>query len=107
MLGVSSQCPLRTEVRMSLLDMLQQQLGGDAVKQISGQLGADHGTTQTAIAAALPMIVGALARNTQDPAQAGALSNALSKDHDGSILDDVTGYLSRGGNTADGNAILG
>lgn len=92
---------------MSLLDMLQQQLGGDAVKQISGQLGADHGTTQTAIAAALPMIVGALARNTQDPAQAGALSNALSKDHDGSILDDVTGYLSRGGNSADGNAILG
>ena len=50
---------------MSLLDMLQQRLGGDAVSQISQQLGTDPGTTQTAIAAALPMLVGALARNAQ------------------------------------------
>lgn len=78
---------------MSLLDMLQQKLGGDAaVNQISAQLGTDPGTTQSAIAAALPMLVGALARNAQDPHQAGALSNALSK-HDGSILNDVTSHL--------------
>ena len=32
---------------MSMLDMLQQRLGGDAVKQISAQLGTDPGTTQT------------------------------------------------------------
>lgn len=92
---------------MAMLDMLQQQLGGDAVKQISAQLGTDHGATQTAIAAALPMLVGALARNAQDPAQAGALANALSKDHDGSILNDVAGYLGRGGTGADGSGILG
>ena len=30
---------------MSLLDMLQQRLGGDAVNQISQQLGTDPGTT--------------------------------------------------------------
>jgi hypothetical protein len=91
---------------MSLLDMLQQRLGGNAVQQISQQLGTDHGTTESAIAAALPMLVGALARNAQDPAQAGALSNALSRDHDGSVLDDVAGYLGRGG-TGDGDGILG
>lgn len=70
-----------------MLDMLQQRLGGEAVQQISARLGTDHGTTQSAIAAALPMLVGALARNAQDPHQAGALGNALARDHDGSILD--------------------
>jgi hypothetical protein len=90
---------------MSLLDMLQQRLGGDAVNQISKQLGTDPATTQTAIAAALPMLVGALARNAQDPGKAGALANALGR-HDGSVLDDVAGYLGRG-NTGDGDGILG
>jgi hypothetical protein len=90
---------------MSMLDMLQQRLGGDAVNQISKQLGTDPATTQTAIAAALPMLVGALARNAQDPGKAGALANALGR-HDGSVLDDVAGYLGRG-NTGDGDGILG
>jgi hypothetical protein len=90
---------------MGVLDMLQQQLGGNAVQQISRQLGTDHGTTETAIQAALPMLVGALARKAQNPAQAGALSQALSRDHDGSILDNVTGYLSQG-NAGAGDGIL-
>ena len=90
---------------MSLLDMLQQRLGGDAVNQISSKLGTDPATTQTAIAAALPMLVGALARNAQDPGKAGALANALGR-HDGSVLDDVAGYLGRG-DTGDGDGILG
>jgi hypothetical protein len=90
---------------MSLLDMLQQRLGGDAVNQISGKLGTDPASTRTAIAAALPMLVGALARNAQDPGKAGALANALGR-HDGSVLDDVAGYLGRG-DTGDGDGILG
>jgi len=91
---------------MSLLDMLKQRLGTDAVQQISRQLGTDHGTTESAVAAALPMLVGALAHNAQDPNQAGALANALNRDHDGSILNDVAGYLG-GGATRDGSSILG
>ena len=90
---------------MSLLDMLQQRLGGDAVNQISRQLDTDPASTRTAIAAALPMLVGALARNAQDPGKAGALANALGR-HDGSVLDDVAGYLGRG-DTGDGDGILG
>jgi len=92
---------------MSMLDMLQERLGGDAVRQIGQRLGTDPSTTQSAIAAALPMIVGGLAKNAQDPAQAGSLANALQKDHDGSILDDVAGYLGGGQPAADGAGILG
>jgi len=90
---------------MSMLDMLQQRLGGDAVNQISRQLGTDPSTAQTAIAAALPMLVGALARNAQDPAKADALANALGR-HDGRVLDDIAGYLGRG-DAGDGDGILG
>ena len=92
---------------MSLLDMLQERLGNEsAIKQIGAQLGTDPGTTQTAIAAALPLLVGALARNAQNPQQAGALSNALAKDHDGSILNDITTHLGQPRQT-DGENILG
>jgi hypothetical protein len=90
---------------MSILDTLQHRLGGDAVSRISTQLGTDPSTTQAAIAAALPMLVGALARNAQDPDKAGALASALGR-HDGSVLDDVLGHLGRG-DLADGAGILG
>jgi hypothetical protein len=80
---------------MSLLQLLQQQLGGQAVNQISRQLGADPGTTSNAIDAALPLLLSAVARNAGNREQAQSLGRAVSEDHDGSILDDVPGYLSQ------------
>jgi hypothetical protein len=84
---------------MSLLQLLQQQLGGQAVNQISRKIGADPGTTSNAIDAALPLLLSAVARNAGNRDQARSLSHAVSQDHDGSILDDVPGYLdqSQGG----------
>jgi hypothetical protein len=80
---------------MALLDMLQQRLGSDAVHQISNRIGADPGTTGNAIDAALPLLISAMARNAGDSNQAHSLDRAVSEDHDGSILDDVTGYVGR------------
>jgi hypothetical protein len=80
---------------MSLLDMLQQRLGGQAVDQISRKIGADPGTTGNAIDAALPLLLTAVARNASQGHQAQALDTAISQDHDGSILDDVPGYLNQ------------
>jgi hypothetical protein len=78
---------------MSLLDTIQQRLGGQAVDQISRKLGADPGTTGNAIDAALPLLLTALARNAGNGPKAQALSTAVSQDHDGSILDNVPGYI--------------
>ncbi|HJR17727.1 MAG TPA: DUF937 domain-containing protein [Gemmatimonadales bacterium] len=80
---------------MALLEILQQRLGSDAVNQISRRLGADPGTTSNAIDAALPLLISALARNTSDGEQAKSLANAVSQDHDGSVLNDVPGFVSR------------
>jgi len=90
----------------SLLNTLTQQLGGDALQQISSQLGTDPASTQTAVGAALPLLLGALGRNTASPDGAAALSTALQQ-HDGSVLNDLSGFLSAGGDTQTGNAILG
>jgi hypothetical protein len=80
---------------MSLLDMLQQRLGNQAVDQISRKLGADPGTTSNAIDAALPLLLTAVARNATQGGQAQSIDSAITKDHDGSILDDVSGYLNQ------------
>ena len=91
----------------SLLAMLSQQIDDQTVRQIGGQLGVDKKTAGTAISAALPVLMGALARNSQSGG-AGALAGALDRDHDGSILDDLGGFLGQGGQAMGmGQAILG
>jgi hypothetical protein len=92
---------------MSILEMLTEQLGGDAIQQISRQVGADPDATAKAVSGALPMLVTALARNSTNSQGAGALASALDRDHDGSILDDVAGFLGGGGGGGAGAAILG
>jgi hypothetical protein len=78
---------------MSLLDQLKQSIGPEALQQISAQLGTDHNATNSAVNAALPMLVGALAGNASTPAGASALNTALDS-HDGSALNNISGILS-------------
>jgi hypothetical protein len=93
-----------------LSTMILQQLGGGGISQLSQQLGTDEGTTQNAVTAALPLLLTALARNAQQPGGAEALSGALSQNHDGSLLDNLSGFLGGGlggGAATDGAGILG
>jgi hypothetical protein len=90
---------------MSLLDMLQSQLQGQPTAQLGRQLGTDEGATQKAIGAALPALMAALAGNASRGEGATSLAKALEKDHDGGILDDLTGFLDRQ-DTQDGEGIL-
>ena len=62
---------------MSLLDSVQQQLGPSGTQQIAEQIGADPGTTQTAIQAALPMLLGGMAGAARQPEGASAISGLL------------------------------
>jgi hypothetical protein len=89
----------------SLIEMITQQLTDDRrVNQLSGQLGADQESTKNALGAALPLLMGALARNSGDQNGAAALDRALDK-HDGGILDDLDGFLQKP-DVDDGNGIL-
>ncbi|UCC72214.1 MAG: DUF937 domain-containing protein [Gemmatimonadota bacterium] len=90
---------------MSLLDMLTDQLAGERTAQIGRQLGTDEGTAGKAIAAALPLLMGALAKNASRGSGADSLASALERDHDGSVLDDLGGFLSSP-DTRSGDGIL-
>ncbi len=92
----------------TILDLLADSIGGDNVGQIAQAIGADRGQTQTAVAAALPAILAAL-NNTNTTAGASDLSRALDRDHDGSLLDQLGGFLGGqlSGKQADGGGILG
>jgi hypothetical protein len=72
---------------MGILDTIGQQLGGNTLTQISQQLGTDEGTAAKAVSVALPLLLGGLTRNAATPDGAAALDQALSRDHDGSLLD--------------------
>ena len=90
----------------ALTQQLLQQLSGEGVSRISQQIGADEKTTGSALSAALPLLMSALANNVSKPEEAQALHQALSQDHDGSILNDMSGFLDNP-QAANGAGILG
>lgn len=92
---------------MSLIDQVQQQLDPNTLAQLSRQLGVDEQTTRQAVPAAVTTLVGALGRNAAQPQGAQQIAGALDRDHDGSILDDLGGFLGQGGAGSIGGAILG
>ena len=79
---------------MTLLDMAQQYLGQNEVAQISQHLGIDPAVAQTAIAAALPMIVGGMARHASSSQGADAIQQAASTHED--VPDNVGSVLQFG-----------
>jgi hypothetical protein len=78
---------------MNLMGLLNNALNSDTIKQISQQLEAGEGETGGAIQAALPMLLGGLANNSASHSGASSLLEALDRDHDGSVLDDLGGFL--------------
>jgi hypothetical protein len=90
----------------ALTEMLTQQLTGAAISQISSKIGADQGTTSRAVSLAVPLLISALARNASTPSGANALNQAIAKDHDGSVLDDLNGFIANS-ESANGAGILG
>lgn len=93
-----------------ILDLLAQNIGGAQMGQIAQAIGADQSLTQKAISAALPAILAGMNRNTNTNQGAESLATALDEDHDGSLLDNVAGFLGgalSGNRSADGGGILG
>ena len=90
----------------AITQMIMQQLGGSASHKIAQRFGISESTANTAIQMAVPLLVTALARNASQPQEAQNLHQAVATDHDGSIFDNLAGYL---GNpqSANGAGILG
>lgn len=90
----------------AITQIITQQLGRGAVSSIAQRLGVSEATANTAVQLAVPLIVAALARNAARPDGAQQLHQAINNDHDGSIFNNVMGYLSDP-QGANGAGILG
>ncbi len=90
----------------ALTQQLMQQLAGGGLSQISQQIGAKEEDTGSAMSMAIPLLMSALANNASKPEGAQSLQQALVNDHDGSILNNMSGFLSDP-QAANGAGILG
>jgi hypothetical protein len=72
-----------------LTDSLNQLLEGRA-DEIGQRIGADGAQTRSAITAAVPALLAAL---SADADRDGGLKQAIQRDHDGSIIDQLPAYL--------------
>jgi len=90
---------------MALIDQIQNQINDQALTGLSQQLGTDKKQTQNAITQALPMLIGALAKQTGNKDGSLNLINMLDMDGDGSVLDDIVGFFSSTDNGAGPNIL--
>jgi hypothetical protein len=81
----------------SITQGLRSQLQGPPLKQLGNKLGLSPAQATSAVAAAVPLLIGALGRNTREPQGAESLFNALQQDHAGLELNSVLGSAISGG----------
>lgn len=95
----------------NLLDLIQGQLGTGLVPELSQQVNAPEDQTSAVTNGIISTLIGALSKNASTPEGAASLNNALERDHDGSILDNIMGLLngddSNNQRAANGAGIVG
>ena len=82
------------------LDLLNGQEGKTLIDGMEKNFGINKAHAASAMAAAMPLILGAMKNNAKSPDQAGGLLNALTKHGQGGLLDNIQN-LFNGGNDVD------
>lgn len=88
---------------MSLIDLLTGNTSNQVAEQAENKFGISKNQVIALLAVATPLIISYLRNKSQDAKEAEALNSALDKDHNGSILDDVSQVEAR---QAEGGSIL-
>ncbi len=83
---------------MDITKILMSQLGDTGLDSMAAKIGADKTQTASALEGILPTLLGAMSSNTKNPEAASGLLGALDRDHDGSILDDIGGFIGNSDN---------
>lgn len=89
----------------NIVQIVLQKLAGEGLASISKRIGADEQSTSSALSLVVPLLVSALAKNSRDPEGARSLQEAVKSDHDGSILENLGGFLNDP-RSANGEGIL-
>lgn len=83
---------------MDITKILLNQLGEGGLEAMAGKIGANTSQTATALEGIMPTLLGAMSNNTQSSSGASGLMSALDRDHDGSVLDDIMGFIGQSEN---------
>ena len=79
---------------MNIIELLHGQLDSNVISQLTRQIGADsNDQTETAVSGIISSLVAGLSKNARTPAGAASLVSAIDRDHDGSLLNDVAGFI--------------
>jgi hypothetical protein len=76
-----------------LMELLQSQMGGNLTQALSKQLNTEPEKTDVAVQSAFTAILSGLSKNVSTEQGAQSFLGALDRDHDGSILNDLKGFL--------------
>jgi len=93
-----------------ILELFNTPMGEELLKGVARETGQPKNKTADVLGMALPLLMGAMKKNVQSPQGAEGLLNALSSQHTGSILDDLSGLFGGGVDSSikeDGAGILG
>lgn len=90
----------------NLTQVLMNTLGSQGLDSMAQKAGIQKEQASSALEGIIPAILGGMTKNSQDPRGADALINALDRDHDGSILDNVAGFMGDSSKAAIGAGIL-
>ncbi len=77
----------------NILGSILSQIDNDSLQKISRQANASPAQAKSALASAVPALMHALAKNSSTKEGATSLQKAIAKDHDGSLLDNLGGFL--------------
>ena len=89
----------------SVIESVMGLFSGKTLNTISKQVGAPQDKTKQALPDVIALLTGALAQNTSQKEGAEELADALQKDHDGSILNNLSTYIDHY-QAGEGNGIL-
>lgn len=79
-----------------ILDLLNSDLGKQIIEGVSNDTNQPQNKTADVMSMAIPILMGAMKRNSASQEGADGLMNALNTKHDGSILDNLEGLFSGG-----------
>ncbi len=77
----------------NVLKELMSQFGDKELEAVSNKIGVEKSQAANALQGVLPTLLGAMAGNAQNESGASGLLGALDRDHDGSVLDDIAGFV--------------
>jgi hypothetical protein len=78
---------------MDISELLNSSIGQSIVQNVAGKLGMDTNEASNAVKTAIPTILAGMTRNSQSKEGAESLNRAIESQHDGSLLDNLSGML--------------